>query len=186
MILPIYVYGNSVLREKAKEITANYPNLKQLIADMFETMYASEGVGLAAPQIGLSIRLFVVDATVMNDEFPEVKDFKKVFINAQLLEETGEEWYYNEGCLSIPFVREDVLRKPIIKLRYLDENFNEHIETFDGLKARIIQHEYDHIEGKLIIDHLSPIKRRLLKNKLNQIATGMLKPKYKVALAKKI
>ncbi|MCX7861636.1 MAG: peptide deformylase [Bacteroidales bacterium] len=186
MILPIYIYGNSVLREKAKEIAPDYPKLKELIADMYETMYASEGVGLAAPQIGLPIRLFVVDATVMNDEFPEVKDFKKVFINAQILSEEGEEWYYNEGCLSIPFVREDILRKSIIKVRYCDESFVEHIETFDGLRARIIQHEYDHIEGKLIIDHISPIKRRLLKNKLHQIATGQLKPKYKVILPKKL
>lgn len=184
MILPIYVYGNPVLREATKDITPEYPNLKTLITNMYETMYAAEGVGLAAPQIGIPIRLFVVDATAMSDDYPELKDFKKVFINPYIIKEDGGEWYYNEGCLSIPFVREDVSRKSIITLKYLDEQFIEHTENFDGIKARIIQHEYDHIEGKLLIDHLSLIKKRLLKSKLHQITTGIIKPKYKVSLPK--
>ncbi len=184
MILPIYVYGNTVLREVAKDITSKYPNLNELIKDMYETMYAADGVGLAAPQIGLSIRLFVVDATQMSQDYPELKNFKKVFINPYIIKEEGNDWYYNEGCLSIPFIREDILRKSNITIKYFDEQFNEYIESFDGIRARIIQHEYDHIEGKLLIDYLSPIKRRLLKSKLNQIATGIVKPKYKVQLPK--
>jgi peptide deformylase len=184
MILPIYVYGNTVLREVAKDITSKYPNLNELIKDMYETMYAADGVGLAAPQIGLSIRLFVVDATQMSQDYPELKNFKKVFINPYIIKEEGNDWYYNEGCLSIPFIREDILRKSNITIKYFDEQFNEYIESFDGIRARIIQHEYDHIEGKLLIDYLSPIKRRLLKSKLNQITTGIVKPKYKVQLPK--
>ncbi len=184
MILPIYVYGNPVLREKAKPINANYPQLDRLLSNMWETMYASDGIGLAAPQIGLSIRLFVIDGSAMSEDYPELKDFKKVFINAEILEEKGEEWYYNEGCLSLPFIREDILRKSIITIRYQDEQFKEHTETYDGIIARIVQHEYDHIEGKLLIDRVSLLKKRLLKNKLSQIATGVLKPKYKVHIAK--
>lgn len=180
MILPIYTYGNKVLREKAKEINSQYPEIHNIIKNMFDTLYAADGVGLAAPQIGLSIRLFIVDATVMKNEHPELADFKKVFINAKILKEEGEEWYYNEGCLSLPGIREDVLRKKIITIQYLDENFNEHIDTFDGIKARIIQHEYDHIEGILFIDRLSPLRKTLLKSRLTLIAKGKIIPKYKI------
>jgi peptide deformylase len=185
MIYPIYVYGHPVLRKKAVAISPDYPDLKKLINDMFQTMYASEGVGLAAPQIGLSIRLFVVDATVMNDEYPEIKDFKKVFINPTILNEEGEEWPYNEGCLSIPFIREDVFRKSKITIEYFDESFTKHIETFDGIPARIIQHEYDHIEGILFIDRLSILRKKLLQSKLNQISKGLIRPKYKIVLPQK-
>jgi len=185
MILPVYVYGNPVLREVAKEIGPDYPHLKELIANMYETMYASEGVGLAAPQIGLSIRLFVIDATVMNDEYPEVKDFKKVFINPRITKEEGEEWFYNEGCLSVPFIREDVSRKSIITIEYVDENFVPHKEKYDGVQARIIQHEYDHLEGILFIDRISFLRKKLIRSKLNNILNGNIKPKYKVVFPKK-
>lgn len=185
MIFPIYVYGNAVLREVSKEITPDYPNLNDLIANMFETMYASEGVGLAAPQIGLSIRLFVIDATVMNDEYPEVKDFKKVFINPRIISEEGEEWYYNEGCLSVPFIREDVLRKSTITIEYVDEQFKPHKQVYSGVQARIIQHEYDHLDGILFIDKISFLRKKLIKSKLNNILNGNIKPKYKVVFPKK-
>jgi peptide deformylase len=185
MILPIYVYGNPVLREKGKEISPDFPKLKELIDNMFETMYAAEGVGLAAQQIGLAIRLFVIDATAMKNDYPELTDFKRVFINPYIIEEKGDEWYYSEGCLSLPFIREDISRKSTITIKYLDEQFNEHIQTYDGIKARIIQHEYDHIEGKLLIDRISALKRRLLQAKLKQISSGLLLPKYAVELPKK-
>ena len=159
MILPIVAYGDAVLKKKAKDIDANYPKLNALIENMFETMYAAHGLGLAAPQIGLPIRLFIVDAEPfaedddLTDEARETyKNFKKVFINAKILEEDGDEWAFSEGCLSIPDIREDVFRKPKIKIQYEDENFKTHIETYDGLVARVIQHEYDHIEGVLFTD----------------------------------
>ncbi|MEO6149292.1 MAG: peptide deformylase, partial [Mucilaginibacter sp.] len=153
MKYPIIAFGDPVLRRKATAIEPDeYPHIKQLVDDMFETMYGARGVGLAAPQIGLSMRLFVIDATVFDDEEPELKDFKKAFINAQIMQEEGEEWLFNEGCLSIPDVREDVSRKPMLKISYYDENWKHHEEVYSGMAARVIQHEYDHIEGKLFTD----------------------------------
>ena len=194
MIYPIIAYGDPVLRLKGKEIEKDYPKLDALIDDMFETMYASSGIGLAAPQIGLPIRLFIVDASPFEDdeelteaERDYLKEFKRVFINAQMVEESGDEWVFNEGCLSIPDVREDVFRKDTITLEYLDENFKKHTETFTGIVARIIQHEYDHIEGILFTDKLSALKKRLLKSKLVNISKGNIKVDYrmKFPLAKK-
>ncbi|MCX7955160.1 MAG: peptide deformylase [Bacteroidales bacterium] len=180
MILPIYTYGHRLLRKKAVDIEKDYPNLKNIIENMFETLYSAEGVGLAAPQVGLSIRLFIVDATSMKKEHPELSNFKKIFINARILKEEGAEWYYNEGCLSIPGIREDVLRKSIVTIEYYDENFLKHTETYNGIAARIIQHEYDHIEGILFIDRLSSLRKTLLKSRLNMIAKGRIQPKYKI------
>jgi peptide deformylase len=175
MKFPIIAYGDPVLRRKATAIEpAEYPHIKELVNDMFETMYGARGVGLAAPQVGLSMRLFVVDASVFDDEEPELVGFKKAFINATILEETGEEWTFNEGCLSIPDIREDVSRKPVVKLSYYDEDWKHHEETFKGMAARVIQHEYDHIEGKLFTDKLSPLRRRLLEKKLTDISRGMV------------
>lgn len=179
MILPIIAYGDPVLRKKAKEIDASYPELSVLIANMFETMYGAKGIGLAAPQVGLSIRLFIVDAAPFEDD-EELKKFKKVFINAVLEEETGNDSTFNEGCLSIPEIREDVERKEKIVISYLDEQFRPMRETYDGIAARIIQHEYDHIEGKLFTDRLSVLKKRLLKSKLDSISKGMIKAEYKM------
>ncbi len=181
MKFPIVAYGDPVLRRKATSIEpAEYPHIKQLVDDMFETMYAAHGVGLAAPQVGLSMRLFVIDAAVFAEDEPSLKNFKKVFINACILEETGEEWAFNEGCLSIPDVREDVMRKPVVKISYYNENWKHHEETFSGMAARIIQHEYDHIEGKLFTDKLSPLRRRLLEKKLNDISRGIVDVEYKM------
>lgn len=187
MILPITAYGDPVLKIKAKEIALDYPKLKELIENMFDTMYGAHGVGLAAPQVGLSIRLFIVDASPMaeDEEFTEeeinqLKEFKKVFINPQITEETGVEWDFNEGCLSIPDVREDVKRKPMLKISYVDENFVPHTEEYEGVAARIIQHEYDHIEGILFTDKLSPFKKRILKGKLTNISKGNIKVEYKM------
>ncbi|MEZ4779577.1 MAG: peptide deformylase [Flavobacteriaceae bacterium] len=194
MIYPIIAYGDPVLRIKGKEIDKDYPKLDTLLEDMFETMYASSGIGLAAPQIGLPIRLFIVDASPFEDdedlteeERSFLKDFKRVFINAQMVEETGDEWVFNEGCLSIPDVREDVFRKDTITIEYLDENFTKKTETINGIAARIIQHEYDHIEGILFTDKLSALKKRLLKSKLANISKGNVKVDYrmKFPLAKK-
>lgn len=183
MILPIIAYGDPVLRKVSVDIDKDYPNLKQLIADMFETMYHARGVGLAAPQIGLDIRLFIVDASPFDDDDddkPELKNFKKVFINAYIVDESGKEWPFNEGCLSIPEIREDVNRLSNIKIKYVDENFVAHEEDYNGILARIIQHEYDHIEGKLFIDKISPIKKRLIAKKLDAITKGLVKPDYKM------
>jgi peptide deformylase len=181
MKFPIIAYGDPVLRRKATSIEpAEYPHIKQLVDDMFETMYAARGVGLAAPQVGLSMRLFVVDASVFADEDSSLKDFKKVFINACILDETGEEWSFNEGCLSIPDIREDVMRKPNVKISYYDENWKHHEETFSGMAARVIQHEYDHIEGKLFTDKLSLLRRRMLEKKLADISRGMVDVEYKM------
>lgn len=191
MILPIVAYGDPVLKKKATEITSDYADLKSLIANMYETMYGAYGVGLAAPQIGLSIRLFLVDTSpfVEDESYSEsekkaLKSFKKTFINPEILEETGEEWAFNEGCLSIPNVREDVLRKPHIKIRYQDENFDTHIEEFDGLIARVIQHEYDHIEGVLFTDKVSTLKKRLIKSKLTSISKGKINVDYRMRFPK--
>lgn len=187
MILPIVAYGDAVLRKKAEEISEDYPKLSELIANMYETMYDAYGVGLAAPQIGLPIRLFVIDTKSFSedDELTETEQkqlvsFKQTFINAKILEETGDEWAFNEGCLSIPDVREDVFRKPKVKIQYQDEQFNTHVEEFDGLIARVIQHEYDHIEGILFTDKLSALKKRLIKSRLNNISKGNIRVDYKM------
>lgn len=180
MILPIVGYGNMVLKKKATDIDVSYPGLAQLIADIWETMYNANGDGLAAPQIGKSIRLFVVDAEPFSDDEPHLIDFKKVFINPQIIEETGEEWIFNEGCLSFPDLRADVARKPVIRMKYFDEKFTEHEDTFNGVAARIIQHEYDHIEGVVFVDRISPLQRRLMKNKLTNIVRGAVNPAYRM------
>lgn len=185
MILPIVAYGDPVLKKVAVEIDPDYPGLEKLIADMFDTMYNAKGVGLAAPQIGKSIRLFVVDATPFsedpeNEEEAALAGFKKIFINAKISEEKGKEWPFNEGCLSIPKIREDVMRKPELTITYLDENFKQHMETFKGLAARIIQHEYDHIEGKLFTDRISPLRKRLLQGKLTDISKGRVEVEYRM------
>ncbi len=179
MILPIVAYGDPVLKTKAKSITKDYPHLKELIEDMFETMYNAKGVGIAAPQLGYSIRLFIVDGAPFDEE-EEVKNFKQVFINAQMINEEGEKWKFNEGCLSIPGIREDVVRKPQIELEYEDENFQKHRKVFTGTVARIIQHEYDHIEGVLFTDRISAMRRRLLKNSLLNISKGEVEVDYKM------
>lgn len=187
MILPITAYGDPVLRKKAKEISQDYSKLKELLVNMWETMYNAKGVGLAAPQIGIPIRIFLVDTTPFSDdedlsvdERNALDGFKKVFINARIEEETGEEWPFNEGCLSIPDIREDVLRKKKIKITYQDENFQSYTETYDGLLARVIQHEYDHIEGVLFTDKLSSLKKRLLKSRLDKISKGKINIEYKM------
>jgi peptide deformylase len=178
MIYPIVAYGDPVLKKKASDIPRDYPNLAQLIADMYETMYNAHGVGLAAPQIGLSLRLFVTDGAPFEEE--EVKDFKQVFINAKILEEDGEAWKFNEGCLSIPQIREDISRLETIRIRYYDEAWNLKEETFEGLAARIIQHEYDHTEGILFVDKISPLRKRILKNRLMDISKGKVEADYKM------
>lgn len=184
MIQPIVIYGDPVLKKRAEDITKDYPKLDKLIDDMFETMHRANGVGLAAPQIGKSIRLFVVDATPFVEDGEEdeegLKGFKKVFINPEILEESEEEWKFEEGCLSIPGIRGEVSRPEEITIRYMDENFKEYEETFDGLKARIIQHEYDHLEGILFTEHLSAFKRNLLMGKLNAMSKGKVKADYPV------
>lgn len=176
MKLPIVAYGDPVLKKVCVDIEESYPDLQQLISNMWDTMYNANGVGLAAPQIGLAIRLFIVDTKA--DEEEEV--FKKVFINAQILEETGEPWAFNEGCLSIPEIREDVLRKPNILIRYYDENWQLHEEKVSGFAARVIQHEYDHIEGKLFTDKLSLLRKQMLKGRLDAIAKGNVHTDYKM------
>jgi len=188
MILPIVAYGDPVLKKQAEEIDKDYPNLKELIDNMFETMYGAQGVGLAAPQIGLSIRLFIVDgAPFADDEDDEpdpkavgMEDFKKVFINPIIEEESGEKWGFHEGCLSLPKLREEVFRKEVIQISYYDENWELKEETFEGYKARIIQHEYDHIEGVLFTDHLSVLKKKMLTKKLQNISRGDISVDYKM------
>lgn len=180
MIYPIVAYGDPVLKKKAENITKDYEGLADLIDNMWETMYSANGIGLAAPQIGKSIRLFIVDATAFEEDEPELADFKKVFINAQILEEDGEKWAFNEGCLSIPKIREDISRHEEIVIEYYDENFKKHKDTFSGMAARIIQHEYDHIDGILFVDHLSPLRRRLLSGKLSDITKGNVDVDYRM------
>lgn len=192
MILPIVAYGADVLRKVCADIQPDYPGLEKLIADMWETMYASNGVGLAAPQINRDIRLFVVDSTQMfahmeeeeTIEYTDAPGIKKVFINAHVEELNGEEWPYNEGCLSIPKIREDVYRAEEVVIRYCDEQFNEHVDTFNGLTARVILHEYDHIEGKLFIDYIKPLKRKLMRGKLDDISKGKIHVDYKMLFPK--
>ncbi|UZR93083.1 peptide deformylase [Chondrinema litorale] len=179
MIYPIYSYGFPVLRKKAEDIDKDGDiDVKKLTEDMFETMYAANGVGLAGPQIGKSLRIFVIDADAMDPE--NLEGYKKVFINPEIIEEEGEEWPFEEGCLSIPKIREEVTRQEKVTINYFDENWEEHTETFDGLVARVVQHEYDHIEGILFTDHLSSFKKRLLKGKLNGISKGKVEHDYKM------
>lgn len=182
MTLPIVAYGDPVLNTKASNISADYPGLSELIHNMFETMYAANGVGLAAPQIGLPIRLFVIDAAAYDEE--QFKDEKRVFINAEIVEFKGEEWAFNEGCLSIPDVRGDVFRPETIKIRYFDENFKEHLAEFCDMPSRIIQHEYDHIEGKLFTEKLAPLRRRMVQKKLEQIKNGIVSVSYRMRFAR--
>ena len=187
MILPIVAYGSPVLKRQAKPITKDYPNLNELIENMWDTMYGAQGVGLAAPQIGLPIRLFLIDPSpfaedtgLSKEESDQLKKLKKVFINAQIEEERGDEWAFSEGCLSIPDVREDVFRKPEVTITYQDSNFETYTETYTGIAARVIQHEYDHIEGILFTDKLSSLKKRLIKGKLNAISKGKIDIDYRM------
>lgn len=193
MVLPVIAYGDPVLRKVGEEITKDYPGLQDIIANMFDTMHNALGVGLAAPQVGKSIRLFIVDTKPFSErenddedeefsaeELEQLSNFRKVFINAKIMEEEGKEWAFNEGCLSIPKIREDVLRKPKIRIQYVDENFTFFDETYEGLAARVIQHEFDHIEGKLFTDKISPLRRRLLKGKLTDISKGKINVGYKM------
>jgi peptide deformylase len=189
MILPIVAYGTPVLRQVAKDIAPDYPDLAKLVEDMWETMYSSNGVGLAAPQVNRDIRLFVIDSHQVfenleeneQDKYPDRPGTKQVFINAHVTDLNGEEWSYNEGCLSIPKIREDITRPAEVTLEYVDENFEPHTETYNGITARIILHEYDHIEGKLFIDYLKPLKRKLLKSKLDDITKGKISVDYKMS-----
>ena len=192
MVLPIVAYGNPVLRKVGKEITPDYPELNKLMEDMWETMYNSKGVGLAAPQINRDIRLFVMDSVQIiegleedeKNDYPGDDGYKGVFINAKVNSVNGDEWLYNEGCLSIPKIREDILRKEEINISFLDENFNPHNKIFNGITARVILHEYDHIDGKLIIDYLKPLKKNLLKRKLDNISKGKISVDYRMSFLK--
>jgi len=192
MVLPVVAYGNPILRKVCEDITPSWPGLEKLIADMWETLYHTNGVGIAAPQVNKAIRLFLVDTDQLvkdfddegRERYPDEEGIKQVFINAQIIDETGKMWPYNEGCLSIPKVREDVQRLSNIRIKYLDEHFNEHERSFHGIAARVIQHEYDHIEGKLFIDYLSPIKKRLIKKKLDDISRGKVSIDYRMLFAK--
>ncbi len=178
MVYPIVAYGHPVLKKQAQEIEEKEIDVVELAGDMFETMYKAQGIGLAAPQIGKSYRMFIADASPLEDE--EIGDWKQVFVNPEIIEEDGEEWIFEEGCLSIPTIREDVVRPERLKIHYYDENWKEHTEEFVGMKARIIQHEYDHIEGILFTDHLSSFKRRVLKSKLSNISKGIVKVDYRM------
>ncbi|MFZ4104153.1 MAG: peptide deformylase [Sediminibacterium sp.] len=191
MTLPIVAYGAAVLRKVSEPIDADYPNLTKLIEDMWETMYDSNGVGLAAPQINRAIRLFVMDSQQIFENaepedaaYPDAPGIKRVFINAEIIELSGNEWVYNEGCLSIPKIREDVLRHEKVTLKYMDENFVTHTDTFEGMTARVILHEYDHIEGKLFIDYIKPLRKKMLQGKLNDIHKGKVKVDYKMTQIK--
>ncbi len=192
MVLPIMAYGSPVLRKMGSTITEDYPNLEELISNMRETMKNARGVGLAAPQIGAAIRLFLVDTSPFSedDELSEeererLKNFNKIFINPKILSEEGNDWAFNEGCLSIPNINEDVLRKDTLTIEYMDENFTKHVETINGLVARVVQHEFDHIEGVLFTDKLSSLKKRLLKKKLENISKGKIEVDYKMSFPKK-
>jgi peptide deformylase len=184
MVYPIFLYGSPVLRKVAKEIDKNYPKLREFIDNMFETMQKSEGIGLAAPQVGESIRLFVINGTALAEDDEKMKDFKKVFINAKITERSGDDVDYNEGCLSLPGIREEITRKSHIRITYYDENFEFHDEEYDGLRARVIQHEYDHTDGILLIDHIPSLKRKLLRRKLTDISKGIVEVGYKIKAPK--
>ncbi len=179
-VLPIRAYGDPVLKKKATFVTPDHPGLQELIDDMWETMYKASGLGLAAPQVGKSLRIFIIDASPFGEEEPQLANFKKVFLNAEILEEKGKTWSFNEGCLSFPGLREDISRPPQIRIRYQDEEFNEYEEEYSGLAARIIQHEYDHIEGNLMVDRMMPLKRTLLRRKLSNISKGLVDVDYKM------
>lgn len=186
MVYPIYVYGTSVLRKKTKDIPRDFEGLGEFVDNMFETMKVSDGIGLAAPQVGKSVRLFVVDATEMEDEEGEgLADFRKAFINPRIIEETGERWSFNEGCLSIPGIREEVEREERIRIQYYDRDWNFHDEIYTGIKARIIQHEYDHLEGILFVDKINPLRRRLINGKLQSISRGKVDTEYKTIIPEK-
>jgi len=180
MILPIFAYGQPVLKRKGIDITPEHPGLTKLMSDMWETMYNANGVGLAAPQIGLAIRLFVVDSIQIMEENKKSEGIKKVFINAQIIEETGNLWGYEEGCLSIPDLRGEVERTQKVRIQYLDENFKKHDEIYEGINARVIQHEYDHIDGVLFVERLKPLKKKLIQRKLNDIKLGKVTADYKI------
>jgi peptide deformylase len=192
MVLPVVAYGHPVLRKVCEDVTPDYPDLKKLIADMWETMYHTNGVGIAAPQVNKAVRIFVIDTEQIVEgfddqdkrDYPNEKPVKQAFINAHKIEETGKPWAYNEGCLSIPKVREDISRPAKVKLRYMDEDFKEHEAEFDGITARVILHEYDHIEGKLFIDYLPSLKKRLIKKKLEDITAGKVRVDYRMLLPK--
>ncbi len=184
-MMPIYIIGHKILRQVGQEIDKDYPQLQELIERMFDTMYESDGVGLAAQQVGLAIKLFVIDATPYADDFPEADGFKKVFINAKIVEYLGEETVLNEGCLSIPGIREDVVRKDKVHIQYYDENFEFHDEIIEGLPARVLQHEYDHTYGILFTDRLSQLRRTMLRNRLRAVARGKFKASYPVRLGEK-
>jgi len=192
MVLPVVAYGHPVLRKVCEDIAPEYPDLQKLISDMWDTMYHTNGVGIAAPQVNKPIRLFVIDTVQVVEgfddqdkrDYPNEKPIKQVFINAEKIEESGKPWAYNEGCLSIPKVREDISRPATVVLRYLDEAFQEHEQTFTGITARVILHEYDHIDGKLFIDYLHPLKKRLIRKKLDDISTGRIKVDYRMLLPK--
>ena len=184
MILPVYVYGQPVLRKVAEDITPDYPNLKELIQNMFETLAHADGVGLAAPQIGLPIRVVVVDLDVLSEDYPEYKGFRKAYINAHILEVSGEEVSMEEGCLSLPGIHESVKRGNKIRVKYLDEDLVEHDEIVEGYLARVMQHEFDHLDGKMFIDHLSPLRRQMIKGKLNAMLKGKAHCTYKVKTVK--
>lgn len=184
MILPIFAYGQPVLKKKASDINSEYPDLTKLIDDMWETMYFAYGVGIAAPQIGLSIRLFIIDSIQIMDDDKKEEGIKKVFINAQVIEEEGDLWAYEEGCLSIPDIRGDVERPKKVRIQYYDENFNKHDEIYEGINARVIQHEYDHIEGVLFVEKLKPLKKKLIQRRLGDIKSGKVKADYKLKFAR--
>ncbi|MBL7969212.1 MAG: peptide deformylase [Prolixibacteraceae bacterium] len=180
MIFPVTVFGDPVLRKKAEPITKDFPDLSGFIQNMFETMYNSDGVGLAAPQVGQAIRVFVLDTTHEDEDEPA--GIKKAFINPVILEKSGDEWVMNEGCLSLPEIREDVVRPETVKIKYVDEKFNEFTEEYSGFTSRVIQHEYDHLEGVMFVDYLNPLKKRILKSKLTAISKGKVQPKYKIKI----
>jgi peptide deformylase len=180
MILPVFAFGQPVLKKRATDINKDYEGLESLISNMWETMYAAHGVGIAAPQIGVSVRLFIIDSIQIMEEEKKAEGIKKVFINAQIIEETGELWSYEEGCLSIPNIRGDVERQQKVRIQYLDENFEKHDEIYEGINARVIQHEYDHIEGVLFVEKLKPLKKKLIQRKLNDIKTGKATADYKI------
>lgn len=180
MILPVFAFGQPVLKKRATDINKDYEGLESLINNMWETMYAAHGVGIAAPQIGVSVRLFIIDSIQIMEEEKKAEGIKKVFINAQIIEETGELWSYEEGCLSIPNIRGDVERQQKVRIQYLDENFEKHVEIYEGINARVIQHEYDHIEGVLFVEKLKPLKKKLIQRKLNDIKTGKATADYKI------
>lgn len=184
MILPVFAFGQPVLKKRAIDINKDYEGLESLISNMWETMYAAHGVGIAAPQIGVSVRLFIIDSIQIMEEEKKTEGIKKVFINAKIIEESGELWSYEEGCLSIPNIRGDVERQQKVRIQYLDENFDKHDEIYEGINARVIQHEYDHIEGVLFVEKLKPLKKKLIQRKLNDIKTGKATADYKIKFAR--